>query len=64
MAWTDDPVRDFERYDAEQAEKMRSFPTCSICGEVVYDDYITDLYGDIICNSCLEDFREEILEGA
>lgn len=54
MEWTDDPVRDFERYDAEQAEKMRSLPTCSICGEVVYDDYLTDLYGDIICKNCLE----------
>ena len=54
MTWTDDPVRDFERYDAEQEEKMSGFPTCSICGEVVYDDYLTDMYGDIICKNYLE----------
>lgn len=54
MVFTDDPLRDFERYDAEQEERARNFPVCSICKDVVYDDYIADLYGNIICESCLE----------
>lgn len=54
MMWSDDPVRDAERYDTELEERARSFLICSKCKEVVYDDYITDLYGDIICEKCLE----------
>lgn len=54
MMWTDDPARDAERYFVEQEERARGFPTCSICRDVVYDDYVTDLYGNIICESCLE----------
>ena len=54
MMWTDDPVRDAERYFAELDEIERGFPLCSDCGEVVYDDYVTDLYGNIICENCLE----------
>lgn len=52
MQWTDDPVKDAERYFAEQEEKTNCFPICSVCKEVVYDDYITDLYGEIICENC------------
>ena len=36
--WTDDPVKDAERYFAEQEEKAKGFPLCSVCKEVIYDE--------------------------
>lgn len=50
--WTDDPVRDAERYFAELDEKDKGFPLCSVCKEVVYDDALTDLYGNHYCKHC------------
>lgn len=52
MMWTDDPVRDAERYFAELDEKDKGFPLCSVCKEVVYDDALTDLYGNHYCKHC------------
>ena len=39
MYFTNDPLRDFERYEAEQAEKTERLPVCEICGEHIQDEY-------------------------
>lgn len=61
MMWTDDPVADFDRYDAEQQRSLDKLPKCMECHEPIQQDdalYINDGY---ICDDCLEDLRREIL---
>lgn len=36
MSWTDDPVADFDRYDAEQ--QLDSLPVCECCGEPIQQE--------------------------
>lgn len=51
--WTDDPVKDAERYAAWLDERESRLPTCCICGDVIYDDdAVTDMYGDVYCSYC------------
>ena len=53
MYWTNDPIRDAERYFADLDEKESRLPVCHICKDVIYDDdSITDMYGNIYCREC------------
>lgn len=53
MFYTDDPIRDFERYDREQARQLEQLPKCE-CGRTIFDY-------DTICEECREtQWREEI----
>lgn len=59
MYRTDDPIADFNRYEAEQQRKLDKLPKCDICGEPIQDDYFYNIYGDIFCEECLNDkFRK------
>ncbi len=59
MTYTDNPVADFDRYDAEQAEAEEKLPHCAYCGEPIYDEYYYEIDGDIVCKDCLDDnFRK------
>ena len=53
MYFTDDPVADYERYSAEKEEALRKLPKCDYCNKPIEDDYLYDLEGDIICESCM-----------
>lgn len=55
MIYTDDPVRDYERYDAEQAQRLAKLPKCSCCGEPIEQEMALELDGEFICDSCIED---------
>ena len=56
---TNDPIRDFELYDAEQEEKAEKLPRCSCCGEPIFDDYFYRIDDEIYCEDCLNnEFRE------
>ena len=59
MYYSDDPIADFNRYEADQEEQLDKLPKCDICGEPIQDDYLYDIYGDIFCEECLNDkFRK------
>ena len=58
--WTDDPIRDFERYEAEQEEKLEKLPVCDDCGEPIQDEYYYDINGFIICPDCLKEYKCEV----
>lgn len=62
MYWTDDPVRDAARYDAEQDRKLAEccIGKCTQCGAVLYsfDDYY-DVDGTLICDDCLYDWAAQ-----
>jgi formylmethanofuran dehydrogenase subunit E len=54
MRYTDNPVADFYRYDAELADEEELLPHCDYCGEPIYECYY-DIDGDIVCKDCLDD---------
>ena len=61
MYYSDDPIADFNRYEADQEEQLDKLPKCDICGEPIQDDYMYDIYGDIFCEECLKDkFRKSV----
>lgn len=54
MYRTDDPTRDYNRYEAEMERLDERLPVCADCGERITADYcyaINDVY---ICPDCLE----------
>lgn len=53
--WSDDPVADYDRYDAEQARKLKQLPICAECGEHIQNTYCYEIEGEYICKSCLID---------
>lgn len=57
MSWTDDPLADFYRRDAEQAEQEKQRPVCSCCGERIFDGTAYRIGGKLICESCIDDAR-------
>ena len=48
MYRTDDPARDYDRYEAEVEKAMELLPVCSECGEHITDDFCYQLYDEII----------------
>jgi formylmethanofuran dehydrogenase subunit E len=55
MYYSNDPIADYSRYDAERQKEEESLPKCDICGEPIQDDYLYDLDGNLVCEECLID---------
>lgn len=53
MCYTDDPIRDFHRYDREREAELESLPKCCECDEPIQDDYCYDIDGEYICEECM-----------
>lgn len=51
---TDDPIADYDRYDAEQAALDELLPVCCDCGERIADEFCYELNGTILCEDCLK----------
>ena len=60
MYYTDDPLRDFARYDAEQQAELDKLPECACCGYEIQQEDAFCLDGKWICDDCLPEFRKEI----
>ena len=54
MFYSDNPVRDAERYLAAQEERLERYPKCSHCGEAIQDDELFDINGELYHLSCAE----------
>lgn len=55
--YSDDPVRDFDRHDAEQTSWLNSLPKCEHCGEPIQDeDYIELEGGELLHDECVYDY--------
>ena len=46
------------KHDAEQEAKLVRLPKCSCCREVIQDEYLYEIDGELICESCMEEFRK------
>lgn len=59
MPYTDDPVRDYESYDRERAEREAHLPHCEYCGAALDTWY--NINGEIICLDCLnENYKQHL----
>ena len=51
--WSDDPIADYARHDAEQQRRLDELPHCAFCGEPIQDETCYVFDGDIFCNGCM-----------
>ena len=60
--FTDDPVRDAERYFAEQDRQLERLPKCSCCGNPIQQDHVVCIGGKLYCDSCIADYFTHDIE--
>jgi formylmethanofuran dehydrogenase subunit E len=53
MPFTNDPIADFLRHDAEQHAWLDSLPRCSECEEPIQDDSCFEFGDELICDECM-----------
>lgn len=58
MFFTDDPISDFNRWDAEQQAKLYKLPICSECNEPIQEEYCYEINGGYICECCMNEHRK------
>lgn len=63
MMWTDDPVRDAARYDAELERWEARFPVCQICGEHIVDgeEYVEMGANELYHWECFEEANKRTM---
>ena len=60
MAYTDDPVADYEAYDRENQAWLEKHPVCDMCGEHITDEHFFLINGEKVCEECLNDhYRQD-----
>lgn len=60
MFYTDDPIADFDAYDAEQNRRLAKLPICDHCGYPIEDDKLWDFRGYLYHDDCAADeFRRD-----
>lgn len=60
MIWTDNPVADADRYDAEQQAELDRLPKCSYCNEPIQEEKLFDIEGELYCEEhAFELFRKD-----
>lgn len=58
--YSDDPVRDAERYAAEQDRQLDRLPECSECGHPIQSQHYFLINDEIICTNCLiQNYRKD-----
>lgn len=62
MPWTDDPVADYNRYDAQQAREEARLPRCSECDHPIQSDECYEFNGELICPDCLTNNHRKWVE--
>ena len=53
--YTDNPLADFLRRDAEQTEWLDTLPVCAECGDPIQDEECFEFDFGLICPKCLND---------
>ena len=53
MFYSDDPIRDAERYDRYQAGREKEYPYCECCDNRITEGHYFNINGDIMCLDCL-----------
>lgn len=53
----------FDFYEQEEkrlAALLMKCPICEWCGEPIQEDYAFRIHGDLVCQHCIEDAKENI----
>lgn len=48
MPYTDNPVADYDRYDAQQCRRLATLPLCCCCCEPIQDEHYWDFNGILL----------------
>ena len=51
---TDDPIADYDRYDAEQQRELKRLPRCNHCDCHIRDETAYYIDGEWICEECMD----------
>ena len=60
MFYSDDPVRDYDRYCDEQERWLKKLPVCCECEEHIQQESAVRIDGEWYCDACLDDMRTSI----
>ena len=60
MYYTDDPLRDFERYDSEREKVLENLPRCSCCNQPIQQEKAVYYNDQWCCKDCEVDFWDDI----
>ena len=60
MPYTDDPVADFDAWDAEQNRHLATLPECADCEQAIQDEFAYYINGEWICENCMDSYRREV----
>lgn len=52
--YSDDPVSDFLRHDADKQKELEKLPVCCECDEPIQDEYCYEINDELICEKCLK----------
>ena len=58
---TDDPIRDFEAWDAEQNRQLEQLPCCADCDHPIQQEDAVYINGEWLCDDCLSSYRRDVL---
>lgn len=61
MYYTDNPLADFERYDADQHSQLERRPVCADCGHHIQDETAYYINSEWICMDCMSSYEREVL---
>lgn len=45
----------WEQHDREQEREASKYPVCTCCGKRIFDEYLYQIDGEILCFDCLKD---------
>ena len=57
--YSDDPVRDWDRYDRYQQRKLDGMPVCCECKHPIQGVVINTDFGETVCEECFDTFYRE-----
>lgn len=60
MYYTDNPVRDLDRFQRAEARAAARRPKCCVCGEAIWEDGSLMLNGRRYCEECKDVFLSKI----
>ena len=55
MFYSDDPIRDYDRYCEHLESELAKLPKCVDCNNPIQDDDYYDVDGEYLCESCMKD---------
>ena len=62
MPWTNDPVKDYDRYCAWEEKQEQRLPKCCCCDHRIGDDFLYYIEDDIYCEECMKDEFRRLTE--